>query len=62
MSMRDQMTSKFETDAAIDGIEELLRNARPIPLTDQVRLDPDEAKRLLAELREALVAERRARG
>ena len=55
------MRAKSETDAALDRIEALLRNARPVPLTDQVRLDLKEAKGLIAELREALSAERRSR-
>jgi hypothetical protein len=61
MAPFDHMKAKADVDAAIDRLEALVRNARPVPLTDQVRLNPDEAKQLVAELREALSAERRAR-
>jgi hypothetical protein len=50
-----------ETDEAVERIEELLRNARAVPLTDQVRLNPKQARDLLAALRGALTAERRGR-
>ncbi len=50
-----------ETDAAIERLEELLANARPIPLTDQVRIDPRKAQFLVSELRDNLDAERRGR-
>ena len=53
------MTDRLETNDVIERIEELLRNAKPVPLTGQVRLDPKQVRRLLAELREALGAERR---
>jgi hypothetical protein len=49
---------KAETDRVIEELEKSLANARPIPLTDQVRLNLKEAQRLIAELREALAAER----
>jgi hypothetical protein len=61
MAPIENMKARAETDAAIDRIESLVRNARPVPLTDQVRLDLKEAKGLIAELREALSAERRSR-
>ncbi len=43
----------------IEEIERFLDHAKPIPLTDQVRIDPDEMRRLLGWLREALAEERR---
>jgi hypothetical protein len=61
MAPIENMKARTGTDAAIDRIESLVRNARPVPLTDQVRLDLKEAKGLIAELREALSAERRSR-
>jgi hypothetical protein len=61
MAPIENMRAKTETDAALDRIESLVGNARPVPLTDQVRLNPKEAKGLIAELREALSAERRSR-
>jgi hypothetical protein len=61
MSPLEDMRAKGQTDASVDRIEALLGNAKPVPLTDQVRLDLREAQRLLAELRDALAAERRAR-
>jgi len=62
MAAFDQMKSRGETDAAIDRVDSLLHKARPVPLTDQVRLRLAEAQRLVSELREALAAERRERG
>ncbi len=50
-----------ETDAAIERLEELLRDARPIPLTDQVRIDLRRAQLLVSEVRDNLSAERRSR-
>jgi len=55
------MRARAATDAAVERVESLVRNARPVPLTDQVRLSLKEAKQLIAELREALAAERRRR-
>ena len=46
------------TDEAVDAIEEFVLNAKPVPLTDQVRFDKRELWRLLEQLREALAAER----
>ena len=50
-----------ETDAAIERLEELLANAKPIPLTDQVRIDLRRAQLLVSEVRDSLSAERRSR-
>ncbi len=46
-------------DDVIVEIERHLDHAKPIPLTDQVRIDPGEMRRLLEWLREALAEERR---
>jgi hypothetical protein len=61
MTPIDHMKAKAETDVAVDAIEALVRNARPVPLTSQVRLDLKEAQKLIAALREAVANERRAR-
>ena len=50
-----------ETDAAIERLEELLANAKPLPLTDQVRIDLRKAQLLVSEVRDSLSAERRCR-
>ena len=50
-----------ETDAAIERLEELLANAKPVPLTDQVRIDLRRAQLLVSEVRDSLSAERRSR-
>jgi hypothetical protein len=42
-----------ETLALIDRLEALLRDARPVPLTDQVRVDKREISELLQEMRTA---------
>jgi hypothetical protein len=55
------MKARAATDEALEKIEELLRDSRPVPLTDQVRLNPKQARELLGALREALAAERRHR-
>jgi hypothetical protein len=39
--------------AAAAAVEEALRNARPVPLTDQVRLPREEVEQLAATLRAA---------
>jgi hypothetical protein len=46
-------------DDLIEEIEQVLADAKPVPLTDQVRLDADRLRDLLARLREALTEERR---
>ena len=38
----------------VDELERLIQNARPVPLTSQVRLESKQALKLIAELREAL--------
>lgn len=53
--------SRAETDRLLDELDTLLREARPIPLTDQVRIDKRRAQLLVYELREHLAAERRGR-
>ena len=42
----------------VADIEKLLSKARPVPLTNQVRLERDELEKLLAELRESLAVGR----
>jgi hypothetical protein len=49
----------MRSEEILAEIERAVDNARPVPLTNQVRLDGDEFRKLLAELREALAAERR---
>jgi hypothetical protein len=56
-SMR--LHERAQTDEAIERIDQLLANARPVPLTDQIRLNLKEAQALLDEVRVALAAERR---
>jgi hypothetical protein len=41
---------------AIDDVDDALRRARPVPLTDQVRLDRDELAERVAALRRAFAA------
>ena len=51
-----------ETDAAIERLEELLANARPIPLTDQVRVDKEGIYEVLDQIRATIPEEiKRAR-
>jgi hypothetical protein len=50
-----------ETDTVLERIEEMLANAKPIPLTDQARIEMRQAQLLLSELRDHLAAERRDR-
>ena len=51
--------AEMSADDVIQEIEQVLDHAKPVPLTDQIRLNPDRLRELLAELREALAAERR---
>jgi hypothetical protein len=41
-----------------DDLEKLLTKGRPVPLTDQVRIEKKQADALLAELRRSLEAGR----
>jgi len=50
---------KSEVDEVLERLETLFANARPVPLTDQVRVDLREVQMLLQELREQIAAERR---
>jgi hypothetical protein len=52
------LQKRQRTDEAVDAIEKFVLNAKPVPLTDQVRFDKRELWRLVAELREALALER----
>jgi hypothetical protein len=38
----------------LDELEQLLSRAKPVPLTDQVRVEGERARELLQQLREAL--------
>ena len=49
---------RMRTDDVIAEIEQLLTNAKPVPLTDQVRLNPGGLRKLLEELKTALAEER----
>ena len=42
----------------VADIEKLLSKARPVPLTNQVRLERDKLEKLLQELRESLAVGR----
>lgn len=42
----------------VADIENLLSKARPVPLTNQVRLERDKMEKLLQELRESLAVGR----
>jgi hypothetical protein len=44
MAPIEQMKAKGDTDAAVDAIENLVRTARAVPLTDQVRLNLKEGR------------------
>lgn len=46
------------TDEAVEALEQFVFNARPVPLTDQVRFDKREFWKLLEDLREAVARER----
>lgn len=52
------LPEKQTTDEAVEAIERFILNAKPVPLTDQVRFDKRELWRLLEDLREALAYER----
>jgi hypothetical protein len=49
----------MRSDDILAELERAVERARPVPLTTQVRIEREELLRLLAELREALAAERR---
>ena len=49
--------ARVDTAQAIDALDDLVHNARPVPLTDQVRLHPDELHRAVEQLRRAVTAE-----
>jgi hypothetical protein len=45
-------------DELLDEIAKELEKAKPVPLTNQVRIERDRLHELLRQLREALAAER----
>ena len=52
----------METLVLIDKLDDLLHNAKPVPLTDQVRVDKNEIYEILDQIRAALPEDiRRAR-
>ena len=52
------LPERQKTDEAVEALERFVLNAKPVPLTDQVRFDKREFRRLLENLREALAYER----
>jgi hypothetical protein len=40
----------MEAESPLEKLREMLANARPIPLTDDVRLDPDALLQVLGEI------------
>ena len=50
-----------QVDEVLARLEELFADAKPVPLTDQVRVDLRKVQLLIHELREQLAAERRGR-
>jgi hypothetical protein len=52
------LPEKQTTDETVEAIERFILNAKPVPLTDQVRFDKRELWRLLEDLRVALSEER----
>ena len=48
---------RSEVDEVLERLEALFANARPVPLTDQVRVDLREVQMLLQELREQSAAD-----
>jgi hypothetical protein len=48
-------TSALEVFRLVDKLEDLIHNAKPVPLTIHVRIDRREAYALLDELRVAVV-------
>jgi hypothetical protein len=45
------LTEAMRLRSLVDRLEELHRNARPVPLTDQVRLDPAGVYGVVSEMR-----------
>ena len=54
MSLDERQT----TDEVVEALERFVLEARPVPLTDQVRFDKREFWKLLENLREAIARER----
>jgi uncharacterized protein (DUF1684 family) len=52
------LPERQKTDKAVEALEQFVLNAKPVPLTDQVRFDKREFWRLLEDLREAVAYER----
>jgi hypothetical protein len=50
--------AEMYSDDLLTELEQLIRDARQIPLTPQVRIDPKAALALIDQIREALAAER----
>jgi len=54
-AMRERGTAAFSNSLAVlDELDALIQNAKPVPLTTQVRVDRTEIYRLLDRLREGL--------
>ena len=50
--------SRMDLLILIDKLDDLIHNARPVPLTDQVRVDKHEVYDLLDRIREEVIAGR----
>lgn len=55
------LSERQRTDQAIEAIDRFVLNAKPVPLTDQVRFDKRDLRLLVNDLEEALGVERRSR-
>lgn len=55
------LSERQRTDQAIEAIDRFVLNAKPVPLTDQVRFDNRDLRLLVNDLEEALGVERRSR-
>ena len=51
------MVQRMEVLTAIDSLDELLYRAKPVPLSDDVRVDPAELARLVEDIRVAIPIE-----
>jgi hypothetical protein len=53
MPWRREEKQPRRADEILDELDRVIRNAKPVPLTDQVRVDARTLQKLINELRQA---------
>ena len=54
MTWRHEEKTPKRPEEILDELDRVIQNAKPVPLTDQVRVDPRTLEKLVEQLRQTL--------